>query len=219
MSKPIQWWCRNVLWTENPLSQWASCPSCGAANITKLSGRDPFDRVSLAPWSLWHKFTKGERYSCHRCRLQFFDRRPFDQAREAWATGSLITCTPPGTGWIQRLTNVLHPGFWENARCPRCSNRDLKVWDDEDRFPPLSIQIWLVLGAKPFSCPDCHQHFSSFRPRKTEASGKVNSISPLAEESPAETLPLAMGAAVGGTPKQAKTPKEKTRSEGWEDLL
>jgi transcription elongation factor Elf1 len=55
------------------------CPRCGTPKVTKLRERDHIDRMQAGLWNLVARLTGGQLYHCCLCRLQFYDRRPFQQ--------------------------------------------------------------------------------------------------------------------------------------------
>jgi len=61
------------------LRSGCSCPRCGTPKLSKLKERDHIDKMQAGLWNLAARLGGGQLYYCGFCRLQFYDRRPFQQ--------------------------------------------------------------------------------------------------------------------------------------------
>ena len=52
------------------------------------------------------------------------------------------------------------------ARCPRCYNLELSVWQPQYYRPPGLQRLKLKFGGRPRRCEKCRNNFVSFRPCK-----------------------------------------------------
>jgi len=52
------------------------------------------------------------------------------------------------------------------ARCPKCYNLELSLWDPAYYRPPSSWKFLLAIGGRPRRCQSCRTNFVSFRPCK-----------------------------------------------------
>ena len=192
-SKPVGWLRSALLPRENRECPWASCPNCGTVGLAKLRGRDSIDPISYSAWSVASWALRGERFRCERCRLQFFDRRP------------LVGETRPKTSKF--------------AQCPRCANQNLESWNLEDHHPPLRLLLRLQLGATPYCCRYCHQHFASSRPLAPIPPSPVQEAQPLRARAAAAGGSYSMGAVAVETPVRQKARRPRVFRDDESTLL
>jgi DNA-directed RNA polymerase subunit RPC12/RpoP len=76
--------CGNVwYWHRQIFQQYALCPECGTARISKLAKYDKIDRVSKSMVRHIMGLFRATIYHCTFCRLQFRDHRELDPGRKA----------------------------------------------------------------------------------------------------------------------------------------
>jgi DNA-directed RNA polymerase subunit RPC12/RpoP len=57
------------------LGEYARCPRCGSARVTRLHGPDKIDRMFSGPLNTLERLSGGKLHHCCFCRIQFYDRR------------------------------------------------------------------------------------------------------------------------------------------------
>lgn len=64
------------------LGDQCRCPRCGTNRLTKLKERDHIDRMEFGLWNILARIGGGKLYHCCFCRLQFYDRRRWEEVKE-----------------------------------------------------------------------------------------------------------------------------------------
>jgi len=83
-------------------------------------------------------------------------------------------------------TSTWSDSAWRYARCPRCYRQDLTYWNESHYSPPLSVRLFLALGAKHIRCAACRYNFASFKPRKERFAWKHEERVPVQDEQDSE---------------------------------